>query len=43
MTRKFANIALDKRGRTVYLADSAYSLQMAEDKFDKIKFHFTSE
>jgi peptide chain release factor 3 len=43
MTRKYNNIALDKYGRNVYLADSAYSLKMAEDKFDKIKFHYTSE
>jgi peptide chain release factor 3 len=43
MTRKYNYIALDKYGRNVYLADSAYALKMAEDKFDKIKFHFTSE
>jgi peptide chain release factor 3 len=43
MTRKYNNIALDKYGRNVYLADSTYSLKMAEDKFDKIRFHFTSE
>jgi peptide chain release factor 3 len=41
--RKYNNIALDKYGRNVYLADSAYSLNMAEDKFDKINFHFTSD
>jgi peptide chain release factor 3 len=43
MTRKYNSIALDKRGRNVYLADSSYSLQTAQEKFDKIKFHFTSE
>jgi peptide chain release factor 3 len=43
MTRKYNQIAVDKKGRNVYLADSAYSLKMAEDKFDKIKFLLTSE
>jgi peptide chain release factor 3 len=43
MARKYNHIALDKYSRNVYLADSAYALKMAEDKFDKIKFHFTSE
>ncbi|MDR1887419.1 MAG: peptide chain release factor 3 [Prevotellaceae bacterium] len=43
MVRKYNNIASDKYGRNVFLADSAYSLQTAKDKFDKIKFHFTSE
>jgi peptide chain release factor 3 len=41
--RKYNNIARDKYGRNVYLADSAYSLKTAEDKFDKIKFRFSSE
>ncbi|MDR1895713.1 MAG: peptide chain release factor 3 [Prevotellaceae bacterium] len=43
MMRKYNNIASDKYGRNVFLADSAYSLQMAKDKFDKIQFYFTSE
>jgi peptide chain release factor 3 len=43
MTRKYNNIAVDKYGRNVYLADSEYSLNMAEEKFTRIKFHFTSE
>jgi peptide chain release factor 3 len=41
--RKFNYIALDKHNRPVYLAESSYSLQMAQEKFDKIRFHFTSE
>lgn len=41
--RKSNNIALDKQGREVFLADSPYSLQMAIEKFPDIKFHFTSE
>ncbi|MDR1339849.1 MAG: peptide chain release factor 3 [Prevotellaceae bacterium] len=43
MTRKYSNIAIDKYGRNVFLADSAYSLKMAEDKFDKIKFYYRIE
>ena len=43
LARKYNNIALDKYKRNVFLADSSYSLQMAETKFDKIKFYFTSE
>jgi peptide chain release factor 3 len=41
--RKFNNLAEDKHGREVFLADSPYSLQMAQDKFTNIKFYFTSE
>jgi len=36
-------LAEDKYGRLVFLADSAFSLQMAEQKFDKITFHLKSE
>jgi peptide chain release factor 3 len=41
--RKYQYIALDKHGRDVFLADSAYSLQIAQEKFPNIKFFFTSE
>ncbi len=41
--RKYNQLAEDKEGREVYLADSAYALQMAQEKFPNIKFHFTSE
>jgi len=41
--RKYNAIAEDKFGREVFLAESTYALQMAQEKFDKIKFHFTSE
>lgn len=41
--RKFNNLAFDKHGREVFLADSPYSLQMAQEKFSDIKFYFTSE
>ncbi|MDR3329094.1 MAG: peptide chain release factor 3 [Prevotellaceae bacterium] len=43
MLRKHTNMATDKHGRDVYLADSAYALQMAQEKFPDIKFYFTSE
>ena len=41
--RKRQFMAIDKDGRDVFLADSAYVLQMAQDDFPKINFHFTSE
>ncbi len=41
--RKASQIAIDKEGREVFMADSPYSLQMAQDKYTDIKFYFTSE
>jgi peptide chain release factor 3 len=41
--RKLQYMAKDKFGRDVFMADSAYMLQMAESNFKNIKFHFTSE
>ena len=41
--RKYQYMAVDKDGRDVFLADSAYVLQMAQQDFPKIKFHFSSE
>lgn len=41
--RKYQFMALDTEGRDVFLADSNYVLQMAQNDFKKIKFHFTSE
>ncbi|MFA8300394.1 MAG: peptide chain release factor 3 [Hyphomicrobiales bacterium] len=43
MQRKSNFIALDKDGREVFLADSPFALQMAQDKYPDIEFHFTSE
>ena len=40
---KYRSMAVDKFGRDVYLADSAFTIQMAEQKFPEVKFHFTSE
>ena len=41
--RKHANMAVDKHGRDVFLADTSYSLALAQEKFPEIRFHFTSE
>lgn len=41
--RKHQFMAEDREGRDVFLADSAYVLQMAQADFPKIKFHFSSE
>ncbi|HPJ45238.1 MAG TPA: peptide chain release factor 3 [Tenuifilaceae bacterium] len=41
--RKYSNLASDKWGREVFLADSPYALQMAQEKFPEISFFFTSE
>ncbi len=41
--RKHANMALDKHGRDVFLADTSYALALAQENFPKIEFHFTSE
>ena len=40
---KFRYLAEDKFGRLVFLADSSFSLQMAQEKFTRLKFHFKSE
>jgi peptide chain release factor 3 len=36
-------MAKDKDDRDVFLADSSYVLSMAQQDFENIKFHFTSE
>ncbi len=36
-------LAKDKKGRLVFFADSAFSLQMSKEKFPNILFHNTSE
>ena len=41
--RKAQYLAYDKEGRDVFLADSAYMLQMAQNDYKNITFHFTSE
>ena len=41
--RKPQYMAFDKDGRDVFMADSAYVLQMAQQDYKHIRFHFTSE
>ena len=41
--RKYQYMARDREGRDVFLADSAYVLSMAQQDFEHIRFHFTSE
>jgi peptide chain release factor 3 len=41
--RKHQKMAVDKRGRDVFMADSQFILDMAQSEFKEIRFHFTSE
>jgi peptide chain release factor 3 len=41
--KKQSAMAVDKLGRDVFLAESSYALQMAQDNFPKVNFHFKSE
>jgi len=41
--RKSSQIAFDKEGREVFLSDSPFALQMAQEKYPDIRFYFTSE
>ena len=36
-------LAKDKQGQLVFFADSSFSLQMTQQKYPSIQFHFTSE
>lgn len=36
-------LAKDKKGQLVFLADSAFSLQMVQQKYPTVKIHYTSE
>lgn len=36
-------LAKDKSGKLVFLADSAFSLQMTQQKYPSVQLHFTSE
>ncbi len=36
-------LAKDKQGQLVFLADSAFTIQMTQDKYPSVKLHFTSE
>ena len=41
--RKYQYMAKDREGRDVFLADSSYVLSMAQQDFEHVRFHFTSE
>ena len=41
--RKHTNMAVDKHGRDVFLADTSYALALAQENFKEIRFKFTSE
>lgn len=41
--RKHTNMAVDKHGRDVFLADTSYALALAQENFKEIQFYFTSE
>jgi peptide chain release factor 3 len=43
ITDKLNHMAVDKEGRPVFLAESAWALQMAQEKNMDIEFHFKSE
>ena len=36
-------LAYDKKGQLVFISDSSFYLQMTQDKFKDLQFHFTSE
>ena len=40
---KHRYLATDKQGQLVFLADSAFSLQMTIDKYPSVKLHYSSE
>ena len=42
-TRRRRDLANDKDGKLVYLADSAWALQMAKDNHPEVEFHEKSE
>lgn len=41
--RRKKDLARDKDGKLVFLAESAWTLKMAQENFPEIVFHFTSE
>jgi peptide chain release factor 3 len=43
MQDRNAHIAIDKEGRPVFLAESPWLLQMAQEKFPDVQFHLKSE
>ena len=43
LSKRKRDIAKDKDGHLVFLAESAWTLKMAQDNFPDIQFHFQSE
>lgn len=43
MTRRKRDLAKDKDGKLVFLAESAWTLNLAQENHPKVQFHFTSE
>ena len=43
ISRRKRDIARDKDDKLVFLAESAWTLQMAQENHPKVQFHFTSE
>ena len=43
MSRRRKDIARDKEGNLVFLAESAWMLKMAQENHPEVEFHFTSE
>ena len=43
LSRRKSDMAKDKHGNWVFLAQSAWTLKMAQDNHPEMKFHFTSE
>ncbi len=43
LSRRKRDMATDKDGNHVFLAESAWTLNMAQENFPDVKFHFTSE
>ena len=42
-SRKRSDFALDKDGKLVFLAESAWILKLAQENYSDVKFHFSSE
>ena len=42
-SRRKRDLAKDKDGQLVFLAESAWALRMAQENFPEVSFHFTSE
>ncbi len=43
LSERKRDIATDKDGHYVFLAESAWALKMAQDNYPEVQFHFTSE